>query len=187
MHFSTRRVLLGLSVVIAAAGVMIGVHPEARVLAWLVAACGLLSILAINALLPPLPLRTREPDDVLQLEEGRLRELVRGTSLYLREMRYRYSVRFDPGSPDCRECFTADVNGVRLGFVSVVIMDNESDRQGRGYVAFVHDGRRWRGPGLPCPAGREQAVAHAARCVSPMDAAPGVDAHHGGAADTRRS
>ena len=40
--------------------------------------------------------------------------------------------------------------------------------QGFGYAAFVHDGDRWRGPGLPCPPGQSDAVKHAARCVSPL-------------------
>ena len=39
-------------------------------------------------------------------------------------------------------------------FVPAVITDNDDDRQGYGYVAFVYDQHRWRGPGLPCPAGR---------------------------------
>jgi hypothetical protein len=52
--------------------------------------------------------------------------------------------------------------------VPVVVTDNTNDRQGFGYVAFVHDGVRWRGPGLPCPDDPALAVKHAARCVSPL-------------------
>jgi hypothetical protein len=171
MPLTLRRTLVGLSAIVAVVGILIGLNPEARVLAWLAAACGLLSILIINALLPDLPLLPREPGEIESLDEGRHRELVRGTSLYLRDMKYRYSVRLDRSDVQCRECFSTEVNEIRLGFVPVVITDNETDRQGRGYVAFVFDGRRWRGPGLPCPASRDEAVAHAARCVSPIDAA----------------
>jgi hypothetical protein len=109
-----------------------------------------------------------EPDDVEALSDDRLRELVRGTSLFLREMNYRYSIRIDPRTASRMRSFVTEVNGVRLGFVPVVVTDNTNDRQGFGYVAFVHDGVRWRGPGLPCPDDPAAAVKHAARCVSPL-------------------
>ena len=110
----------------------------------------------------------RESDDINELTAQRRRELVRGTSLYLRELHYRYSIRLDPIQTTDQRCFSAEVNAVKLGFVPVVIIDNTNDRQGLGYVAFVHDGKRWRGPGLPCPAGQDEAVRHAAKCVSPL-------------------
>ena len=83
-------------------------------------------------------------------------------------MNYRYSIRRDPADGGERQCFSAEVNTIRLGFVPVFITDNTNDRQGPGYVAFVYDGKRWRGPGLPCPAGQAEAVRHAARSVSPL-------------------
>jgi hypothetical protein len=106
-----------------------------------------------------------EPERIEQLARDRLLELVRGTSLQLRDMRYRYSVRADLGS---RTAFSAKVNQIRLGFVPVVLTDNASDRQGLGYVAFVYDGHRFRGPGLPCAGSRDEALAHAAKCVEPL-------------------
>ncbi|HMN95539.1 MAG TPA: hypothetical protein PKC43_04875 [Phycisphaerales bacterium] len=117
---------------------------------------------------PAAPEQLVEPTEVDRLDPERLRELVRGTSLRLRDMHYRYSVRPDRGS---RAAFTEAVNSIVLGFVPVIITDNQTDREGRGYVAFVHDGRRWRGPGLPCAGSREEALQHAARCVQPLGAA----------------
>ena len=93
---------------------------------------------------------------------------MRGTSLYLREMRYRYYVRLDRTDSAGHRAFSAEVNTIRLGFVPAIVTDNTNDRQGFGYVAFVHDSTRWRGPGLPCQASQTEAVQHAARCVSPL-------------------
>jgi hypothetical protein len=109
-----------------------------------------------------------ESDDITMLGPERRRELFRGTSLSLREMRYRYSVRLDVHETADRRAFTAEVNAIHLGFLPAIVIDNTTDRQGYGYVAFVHDGTRWRGPGLPCPADEAEAVRHAARCVSPL-------------------
>jgi hypothetical protein len=118
------------------------------------------------------PTREADPDsaraDIDRVAEERRRELVRGTRMHLRNMKYRYSVRFDATKAGDRRCFSAEVNTIRLGFVPVFIIDNNTDRQGFGYLAFVHDGRRWRGPGLPCPADQTEAVRHAARCVAPL-------------------
>ena len=77
-------------------------------------------------------------------------------------------VRLDTTDSADHRAFSAEVNTIRLGFVPAIITDNTNDRQGFGYVAFVHDGTRWRGPGLPCPADQSEAVQHAARCVSPL-------------------
>jgi len=110
----------------------------------------------------------RESDDITKMGDERLRELMRGTSLYLREMRYRYSVRIDTKESPNRRRFSAEVNTIRLGFIPSVITDNTNDRQGYGFVAFVFDGKRWRGPGLPCPPDQADAVRHAGRCVSPL-------------------
>ncbi len=108
----------------------------------------------------------REPSRVEGLELARQRELLRGTSLHLRDMKYRYSIHFDDTG---RAPFTMVINTITLGFLPVMILDNQSDRQGEGYVAFPFDGERWRGPGLPCVGGPEEAIAHAARCVSPLE------------------
>ena len=110
-----------------------------------------------------------EPERFEQLDPQRCQELIRGTSMHLRDLRYRYSVRQDRGS---RTPFTAEVNTVILGFAPVIIMDNHTDRQGMGYVAFPYDGRRWRGPGLPCGGSQEEAIAHASRCVAPIEDEP---------------
>lgn len=114
----------------------------------------------------------REPDRIERLPEQRRNELIRGTSMHLRDMRYRYSIRFDRSD---RACFTTEVNSITLGFVPVIILDNHTDRQGLGYVAFPYDGDRWRGPGLPCGGDPDQAVAHAAKCVSPLSPADVAD------------
>ena len=109
-----------------------------------------------------------ESSNIRDVSDARQRELIRGTSKYLREMNYRYSIRLNAGAPGKRQSFTAEVNTVKLGFLPAVITDNTNDRQGYGYVAFVHDGTRWRGPGLPCPGEQVEAVHHATRCVSPL-------------------
>lgn len=106
-----------------------------------------------------------EPAQIEELHRDRRAELIRGTSLHLREMRYRYSIRIDRSE---RAPFSIEVNTVPLGFVPVIITDSADDRQGEGYVAFVYDGRRWRGPGLPCAGGPARAVEHAKRCVAPL-------------------
>ena len=126
----------------------------------------LLAVYLIKKLQHPKP---PEPEEFETLDASRIAELIRGTSLQLRDMRYRYSVRPDRHAAHDRQPFTKIVNTIRLGFMPVIITDNGTDRQGYGYVAFVYDGHRWRGPGLPCPNGREDAIAHAARCVSPLD------------------
>lgn len=141
---------------------------------WLVggAVAGATALIAGVLLRPAKRLPLEEPAEIELLDETRRRELVRGTGLQLREMRYRYSVRGDPGA---RRPFSEHVNQVRLGFVPVVITDNRTDRQGLGYLAFVHDGRRWRGPGLPCAGSRDEALAHAERCVEPLPEPPVAD------------
>lgn len=110
-----------------------------------------------------------EPGAIEQIDHQRCTELIRGTSMHLREMRYRYSVRSDRTDAGGRKPFTAEVNTINLGFLPVILTDNETDFQGYGYLAFVYDGRRWRGPGLPCPDGREAAMTHARRNVKPAN------------------
>jgi len=178
MIFSGRRLLLSLSIIIVVAGIVFVLQKQiggtnldesvAKVFAWIVIGSGLISIVVLNVYRPPLPVTRSEADDISALAESRRRELIRGTSLYLREMRYRYSVRFEPADAPERRCFNAEVNRVKLGFIPAVVSDNTNERQGWGYVAFVFDGRRWRGPGLPCPDGQAEAVRHAAKCVSPL-------------------
>lgn len=140
----------------------------ARVLAATIVGCGALSIIAILSMRPKARETREDPDDIRQLSDSRLRELSRGTSKFLRDMEYRYSVRLDFNATGHRRPFMAEVNTVKLGFVPSLIIENVSDRNGYGYLAFVFDGKRWRGPGLPCPDGQAEAVRHAARCVSPL-------------------
>ncbi len=168
MLITGRWLLLTLSIVVVAAGLTLWMAPEARWLALVAAVCGLVSVLVLNIFRSPVAAASEESPDISMLSPQRHREMIRGTSLYLREMRYRYSIRPCPTEVSDLPAFNAEVNTVQLGFVPVIITDNATDRQGFGYVAFVHDGRRWRGPGLPCPAGQEEALRHAARCVSPL-------------------
>jgi len=168
MLISTRNLLVGLSVIVTTLGVLLLLRDQSNWLVWMIIGCGIVSISALSLWPDRLPTLAKESEDITDTSDERRRELVRGTSLYLRELRYRYSIRFDPSDAGERKAFSAEVNTIRLGFVPVIIIDNTNDRQGFGYVAFVHDGKRWRGPGLPCPAGQSDAVKHAARCVSPL-------------------
>ena len=171
MLITARPLLLIMSVITAAIGAIIWFIPVSRWMGLVVVGCAAINGIALLIFSAPSGRASggkREPDDISGLTQQRCRELVRGTSLYLRELRYRYSIRIDPHQTSEQRCFTAEVNSVKLGFVPVVIIDNTNDRQGLGYVAFVHDGKRWRGPGLPCPAGQVEAVRHAAKCVSPL-------------------
>lgn len=171
MLFTARRLLLGGFLVLATSALAWVLWPQ---LPWLAAGVGLMVLgllLLINHARPPqtTAIDRVEPTTIESLDESRHRELLRGTSLFLREMRYRYSVRYDAAHRPGRDAFSAEVNTIALGFVPAIIMENSSDRQGEGFVAFVHDGQRFRGPGLPCPGTREQAIRHARRCVSPLD------------------
>lgn len=169
MVVNGRSLLLAMSCVIAAVGIVMWIKPVGRELAWVVVFCGLISILVLNALRPSPPAEPEpETENIGELPEERRRELVRGASLHMRDMRARYSVRIDSSETGDRKCFSAEINTVKLGFIPVFLTDTTNDRQGQGYMAFVHDGRRWRGPGLPCPADQADAVRHAARCVAPL-------------------
>lgn len=110
-----------------------------------------------------------DPQEMSELPMQRQHELLRGTSLHLHEMKYRYSVRIDHNQTVDRCSFNADVNTITLGFVPAVMTDNATDKQGFGFVAFVYDGNRWLGPGLPCPGTKEQAIALALRSVNPLE------------------
>ena len=171
MWTSARRLLPALLCVIAAAGIAIGIHPIGKQLAWLVVAVAIIGI-AILVIVPATQHQDTEPEveseDIGNANEERLKELVRGTSLHLRDMKYRYSVRIDTSRAGDRQCFSTEINTIKLGFVPIFLLDRTDDRQGQGYLAFVHDGKRWRGPGLPCPADQVDAVRHATRCVSPL-------------------
>ena len=160
---------LGLSLISAATGGVLWIGLGAGVLMWVLLLCGLIGVAAMIVTRPTTTAEVREPDDVSQLTEERRQQLIRGTSMHLRDMRYRYTVRAEHHELSDRQCFNAEVNEVHLGFVPVVIVDNATEKQGYGFVAFVFDGRRWRGPGLPCPGGRDNALRHALRCVSPLD------------------
>lgn len=171
MLITGRRLQLVLALFIMGTGVVGIVGYRGEWLTWVVVALGVANLATLwmfeTTILGNGGGRP-EPDDMKTVDPDRRKELVRGTSMYLRELKYRYSIRLDPTETGEHRCFTAEVNGVKLGFVPVLITDNSNDRQGYGYVAFVHDGRRWRGPGLPCPSGQVEAVRHAAKCVSPL-------------------
>ena len=173
MVIPIRAVLVGVAVISAAAGGALWIWRGPGVLVWILLVCSVIGL--IVARMGPLggTARLQEPDDVSQLPAERRHQLVRGTSMHLRNMRYRYSVRAEHHELSDRECFNAQVNRVHLGFVPVMITDTATDKQGYGFVAFVYDGRRWRGPGLPCPGGRERALQHAQHCVSPLDESDG--------------
>ncbi len=160
--------LFGLSAIIALGGAGLWLKPETA--HWRVAA--VLLVVGLSGAIASWLIRS-EPDrtesgDIKELGSDRRRELMRGTSLFLRDSKYRYSIRLDNNNSSRRPEFNAVVNTIKLGFVPAVITDNTSDRQDYGYVAFVHDGARWRGPGLPCPSEQTAAVEHAAKCVSPL-------------------
>ena len=173
MVVPVRAVLAGVAVISAAAGGALWLWLGPGVSVWILLSCGVIGL--IVARMGPVSgtARLEEPDDISQLSTDRRHQLVRGTSMHLRNMRYRYSVRAEHHELSDRECFNAEVNRVHLGFVPVMITDNATDKQGYGFVAFVYDGRRWRGPGLPCPGGRDRALQHALRCVSPLDDSDG--------------
>ncbi len=169
MVIPVRAVLAGVAVISAAAGGALWLWLGPGVLVWILLLCGVISLIVARIGPGRGTTRLEEPDDVSQLSVERRHQLVRGTSMHLRNMRYRYSVRAEHHELSDRECFNAEVNRVHLGFVPVMITDTATDKQGYGFVAFVYDGRRWRGPGLPCPGGRDRALQHALRCVSPLD------------------
>ena len=169
MVLPVRAVLVGVAVISAAAGGALWLGRGPGVVVWILLLCGVIGLIVARMGTRGGTTRLEEPDDVSQLSTERRHQLVRGTSMHLRDMRYRYSVRAEHHELGGRECFNAEVNNIHLGFVPVMITDNATDKQGYGVVAFVYDGRRWRGPGLPCPGGRERALHHAQHCVSPLD------------------
>ncbi len=169
MVIGLRVVFLGLSLTLAAAGVALWIWLGADVFVWGLLLCSTIGVVLLIVTRPTPADDVREPDDVSQLSKERRQQLIRGTSMHLRNMRYRYTVRAEHHELSDRQCFNAEVNSVHLGFVPVVIADSTTDKQDYGFVAFVFDGRRWRGPGLPCPGGRDRALQHACRCVSALD------------------
>jgi len=163
MHLTgTRIAVVGLAVVAAATLLM--VLPRGPWV-WGVSAALFFAAAVVVWLAPRSVARLDESERIETLTLSRRAELVRGTSLRLREMRYRYSVRHDERG---RMPFSTRINQIRLGFVPVIITDNDTDDQGLGFVAFIHDGSRWRGPGLPCAGNREDALGHAARQIDPL-------------------
>ncbi len=170
MVISGRIFVIGMLLVVLASAMIMAFWPQLGFWHWpllgvIVAAVIWVIILALHGSEPP---RLEESDDIRNLGDARWRELIRGTSKSLVEMNYRYSVRIDEQSRSDRRCFNAEVNTIRIGFIPAIIYDYDTDRQGVGYVAFVYDGRRWRGPGLPCPDGVNEAVKHAAKCIAPL-------------------
>jgi len=163
MHLNPTRLAI-VAVALVLAGAILAIAPG-HLVAW-VAAVALFGLSVTTVVLAP---RTEhhfeESARIESLSMVRRAELVRGTSLRLREMKYRYSVRHDERG---RLPFSTRINQIQLGFVPVIITDNETDMQGVGFVAFIHDGQRWRGPGLPCAGTPSDAVANAARHVDPL-------------------
>jgi hypothetical protein len=170
MRVSGRFVVLVAATVVIAAMILWRLEGPIQLIALIAVMVVFAAVAAVLALREPFPPRNPEPDSIEQVEDTHRAALIRGTSKYLRDLNYRYSIRLDRSD---REPFTTDINGLRLGFVPVVITDNDTDRQGYGYVAFVYDGTRWRGPGLPCGGGPQDAVNHATRCVAPLQTANG--------------
>jgi len=169
MRDAVRPWLLAGSLVLLGMGIGLWLLPDEfgdPTLAIVLVLLGIVGCLASRLLRSAPPYR--ESADIRDLPHDRRGELIRGTGMFLRDSRFRYSVRLDRTAAARAREFNAEVNQVRLGFLPAVITDNASDREGPGYVAFVYDGRRWRGPGLPCPNGQTEAVRHAARCVSPL-------------------
>lgn len=173
MVIRLRVVVLGLSLTLAAAGLALWIWRGADAFVWGLLLCSAIGVVLLIVTRLSATTNLQEPDDISQLSQEHLQQLIRGTSMHLRNMRYRYTVRAEHHELSDRECFNAEVNSVHLGFVPVVIADVSTDKQGYGFVAFVFDGRRWLGPGLPCPGGRDRALQHAFRCVSPLDEADG--------------
>ena len=175
MVIQVRALLAGVAVSLAAAGGALWLWRGPGVLVWILLVCGVIGLIVLRVGPGRRTTRLEEPDDVSQLSAERRHQLVRGTSMHLRNMRYRYSVRAEHHELSDRQCFNAEVNRVHLGFVPAMITDNATDKQGYGFVAFVYDGRRWRGPGLPCPGGRDRALQHAQHCVSQLDESEGSE------------
>ncbi len=170
MTLTTKRLMLAGAVLIVVIGIVLWLMPDIvpKQIAVSLVIVGLV-ILIILSVINIRPAEGRsEPNDIGQLDDARRKELMRGTSLFLRESQYRYSIRMDASGASSRPMFNAVVNTIRLALLPAMITDISSDRHGHGYVAFVHDGNRWRGPGLPCPPEKEEALRHAARCVSPL-------------------
>lgn len=169
MTIKLRQLVIGVLIVAALFNGVMGVFFGGSAVAWVLASTCL--VFAATALLfgRRESKAVVEPGEISDLSSARHEQLIRGTGLHLREIKYRFSVRLDRNATADRRCFSKEINTIPLGFVPVVITDNTSGRQGYGFVAFVHDGRRWCGPGLPCPGDRERAQQHARRCVSPID------------------
>ena len=169
MLLTNRAVLLGLGII--GLGVLIALLTVPRdwsiTAAVLVGGGGLIVIGAMGLARLRRPLREPEPARIEEVSDERTMELMRITGRALAEMNYRYSVRLDLDST--RQRFDATVHEVKLGFVPVMLLDHVTEKTGYGYVAFVHDGERFRAPGLPCPDGEDAAVRHAVRSVAPVD------------------
>lgn len=167
MVISARHFILGLCIAVFLFGAMLWVSLTLSVV--LMASSLLCGAIVIVKVRPPSKSSNIEPQEMSELPKQKQHELLRGTGLHLREMKYRYSVRIDHNETAERCCFNADANTIKLGFIPVIITDNATDKQGFGFVAFVYDGNRWLGPGLPCPGTREQAITHAQESVNPLE------------------
>src|SRR5436190_774983 len=106
MLISGRFLLLILASVITIVGVIGFTHYDGPWEAWVNIFCGLASLAILLMLRGPAAGRGRhETEDMNQLSPQRRRELVRGTSMYLRELKYRYSIRLDASQTGEHRCF----------------------------------------------------------------------------------
>lgn len=168
MLLTNRVVLLGLLAIGGAAIAALLLVPDewAMLTAVLITGGGLIILGAMGLARLRRPVRTNESARIEDVSDDRATELMRITGRMLAEMNYRYSVRLDLDTT--RRRFDATVNEVQLGFIPVVLLDHITEKTGYGYVAFVHDGERFRAPGLPCPDGEDAAIRHAVRSVNPI-------------------
>jgi hypothetical protein len=162
---STIILLLGLLLLVSGVVLWMG---DFTTLGAMNAAAGIMLVILAGVMMITGSLQSSpsEPSRIEGLDAARQHELLRGTSMHLRDMKFRLSIHYDDTG---RAPFTREINTITLGFLPVVMLDNLSDKQGEGYVAFPFDGERWRGPGLPCVGGPDEAIEHAAKCVSPLE------------------
>jgi hypothetical protein len=168
MLLTNRAVLFGLGVIALVVLIVLWTAPSqwAATAAVFVGAGGLIVLGAMGLARLRRPMREPEPANIEDISDERAMELMRITGRMLAEMNYRYSVRLDLDTT--RRRFDATINEVKLGFIPVLLIDHITEKTGFGYVAFVHDGERFRAPGLPCPDGEDAAVRHAVRSVNPI-------------------
>ena len=116
--------MLSVSLISAATGGALWMSRGADLLVWILLLCGVVGVIGTLLKRADGSGAIGEPDDVSQLSDQRRQQLIRGTSMHLRNMRYRYTVRAEHHDLSDRQCFNAEVNSLHLGFVPVVIGDS---------------------------------------------------------------